>query len=158
MGADGAAVGAGGGDDPGAARPGLHDRACTEEGALCTSDGRALSTGLAHLVLGPPPGGVPLTASFEDVPGEHDGSTPFELRLEFSEEVALSYATLRDHGFAVTGGAVTGARRTEPGSNAGWRITVEPGTNEAVTVTLPARACGETGACVRRRTRRSPAQ
>ena len=122
------------------------DRACTEEGALCTADGRALSAGLATLVLGPPPGGVPLSASFLEVPGEHDGSTPFELRLEFSEEVAIGYATLRDHAFEVTGGTVTGARRTEPGSNAGWWVTVEPDTNQAVTVTLPVRGCAETGA------------
>ena len=98
-----------------------------------------------------PPGGTPqapdaLAASFEEVPGEHDGSTPFELRLEFDVEVSVSYATLRDHAFEVTGGEVTGARRTRQGSNQGWWIRVEPATNEAVTITLPARACGETGA------------
>ena len=126
-----------------------HDRACTEEGALCTADGRSLAAAPAALILGPPPGALqqaPLTAVFADVPGEHDGQTAFELRLTLSKEVAVGYATLRDHGFEVAGGTVTGVRRTEPGSNAGWWITVRPDTSGAVTVTLPVRGCAETGA------------
>ena len=51
---------------------------------------------------------LPLTASFLDVPQTHDGSTEFTFELRFSEELELSYLTLRDEGaFAVTGG--TGA-------------------------------------------------
>ena len=49
-----------------------------------------------------------LTASAHDVPGSHDGSTVFTFELRFSENFHLSYKTLRDHAFTVTGGAVTG--------------------------------------------------
>ena len=87
-----------------------------------------------------------LTAEFTSVPASHDGGTRFELRLEFGEQIPLSYRTLRDHAFEVTGGTVTGARRAERGSNIGWWVTVEPATAGTVSVTLPARACGETGA------------
>ena len=38
------------------------DRACTETGALCTADGRMLSTGLGQLVPGPPPAPPPAQA------------------------------------------------------------------------------------------------
>ena len=44
-----------------------------------------------------------LTASFEDVPESHDGSTPFTVELRFSEEVELSYQTLKGAGMEVTG-------------------------------------------------------
>ena len=123
-----------------------HDRACTEPGALCTSDGRTLSTGLLSLVLGPPPGGFPLTASFESVPGEHDGSSPFNLRLSFSAPIGISYATLRDTAVTAAGGTVTGARRVDERSDL-WELTVEPSGTGAVTATLAATAaCGAPGA------------
>ena len=49
----------------------------------------------------------------------------------------MSYKTLRDHAFKVTGGAVKKAQRLEQGSNIGWRITVRPDGNDAITITLP---------------------
>ena len=52
------------------------ERACTEAGALCTADGRALTVGLRVQVLGPPPAPA-LTASFESVPQAHDGASAF---------------------------------------------------------------------------------
>ena len=58
--------------------------------------------------------------------------------IEFSEEFGLSYVTLRDYAFTVTGGEVTGARRLEQGKNIRWEITVSPDSNEGVTITLPA--------------------
>ena len=51
----------------------------------------------------------PLTASARNVPSSHDGSATFLFELRFSEELPLSYATLRDHAFTVTGGTVVGA-------------------------------------------------
>ena len=88
-----------------------------------------------------------LTARVEGVPRSHDGQAMFGFDLHFSEEFGLSYRTLRDAAFEVTGGTVTGARRLAQGSNAGWRIEVEPATDGTVTVVLPAgRACGESGA------------
>ena len=53
----------------------------------------------------------PLTASAHGVPASHDGSVAFTFELRFSEEIPLSYKTLRDHAFTVTGGEVVKARR-----------------------------------------------
>ncbi len=123
----------------------LPARPCTEEGALCTADDRSLANGLAHFIPGPPPPS-PLTASFLDVPDQHDGSTPFKLRLEFRAPLAISYVTLRDVAVTATGGTVTGARRVD-GRNDLWELTVAPSGTAAVTVTLSASAaCGEPGA------------
>ena len=91
-----------------------------------------------------------LTGSFEHVPTEHDGSAAFTFNVAFSEDVGISYVTLRDESFSVTDGDVTGARRVD-GRHDLWEITVEPESGEAVTVTLPGdRACGTIGAvCTR---------
>ena len=88
-----------------------------------------------------------LTAEFLDLPASHGGEA-FTVELAFSEHFSVSYRTLRDHAFTVTGGAVTKARRLEPGKNRRWEITVEvdPGADD-VTVTLPATSdCAATGA------------
>ena len=82
----------------------------------------------------PPP---PLTASLENVATSHDGESAFTFELRFSEEFGLSYKTLRDHAFTVTGGTVKKAQRLEQGSDVGWRITVQPSGNGDVTITLP---------------------
>ena len=80
---------------------------------------------------------LPLTASLGDVPTSHDGENTFTFELRFSEEFGISYKTLRDHAFTVTGGAVRKAQRLEQGSDIGWRITVQPSGNGDVTVVLP---------------------
>ena len=77
-----------------------------------------------------------LTARARGVPGSHDGSTVFTFELEFSEETDLSYRTLRDHGFTVTGGSVTYVRRLNPPSNIGWKIHVMPDGNGEVNLSL----------------------
>ena len=62
----------------------------------------------------------------------------FEFALKFSEEFPISYRTLRDAAFDVTGGGVTGARRRLKGSNLIWFIRVDPASaNHTVTITLP---------------------
>ena len=81
--------------------------------------------------------GDQLTASAHDVPGSHDGSTVFTFELRFSENFYLSYKTLRDHAFTVTGAEVTGARRLAPPSHIGWEIQVEPDGDGAATIVLP---------------------
>ena len=87
-----------------------------------------------------------LTASFEDVPAEHDGSTAFTFNAAFTTDIAIGYAAMRDHAFTVDNGDVTRARRNN-GQNDSWEITVTPSGNDAVTVTLPGnRDCGTTGA------------
>ena len=78
-----------------------------------------------------------LTAELLETPESHDGESSFTFELRFSEELSLSYKTLRDHAFVVTGGDVDGARRLEPGSNVRWEIAVEPSGQGDVTVVLP---------------------
>ena len=81
---------------------------------------------------------TPLTAGIHDQPTSHDGQSLFTFELHFSEEVTgLSYKTLRDHAFTVTGGEVTKASRLESGKNARWEITVTPDSAGDVTVVLP---------------------
>ena len=61
---------------------------------------------------------APLTASFSNVPASHDGSTEFTFDLAFSENLELSYRTLRDHAFTEDDdGPVTKAQRKIQGSN-----------------------------------------
>ena len=96
-----------------------------------------------------------LIGSFEGVPEAHDGQSAFSFRVAFSEDIGISYKTLRDESFTTTGGAVTGARRVD-GRNDLWEITVEPLGAENVTITLPRRDCGTTGAvCTREDTPRA---
>ena len=90
---------------------------------------------------------LPLTASAHGVPASHDGSVAFTFELRFSEEIPLSYKTLRDHAFTVTGGEVVKARRLEAGKNLRWEITVRPSGNAASTIVLAATTdCADGGA------------
>ena len=87
-----------------------------------------------------------LTGSFENVPAEHDGSTPFSFYAAFTTDIAIGYAAMRDHAFTVMKGDVTKARRVD-GRSDRWEITVDPDGDDAVTITLPTnRACGTQGA------------
>ena len=80
---------------------------------------------------------VPLTASFENVPAEHDGSTVFTFRLRFSEDPAVSYKVLRDKAFSVSGGKVEKARRVD-GRHDLREIHVKPKTTGEIRIDLPA--------------------
>ena len=87
-----------------------------------------------------------LTARFEAAPEAHDGAGTFTVRLVFSEPVAISYQTLRDESLSAAGGSVEGARRVDGRSDL-WEITLKPGSDEPVTLTLAAgRACDTPGA------------
>ena len=90
----------------------------------------------------------PLTASFSDVPSEHAGAEEtFTFTLGFSEEFAVSYRTLRDEAFDVTGGEVTRARRQQAGKNRNWTIHVEASGHGPVSVRLPETSdCNGSGA------------
>ena len=91
--------------------------------------------------------GPPLTAQLLQVPATHDGQAAFTFELRFSREPALSYETLRDAAFQVTGGTVRKAKRLVAGSNLRWEITVEPSSEADVALTLSATAdCAAVGA------------
>ena len=120
-------------------------RPCGEPGAICTADGRALSEGISTTVEGPeaPP---PLTASFENMPEAHDGAGAFRFRVAFSEPIAISFRSLREDAFAVTGGRVTRGKRVD-GRKDLFEITVEPDGAGEVAISLPAgRECSVSGA------------
>ena len=88
----------------------------------------------------------PLTATIHDAPDSHDGQSKFTFELRFSEEFGLSYKTLRDHAFTVTGGEVVKARRLEKGKNVRWEIHVRPDSSADVIIVLPATAdCASDG-------------
>ena len=91
---------------------------------------------------------VPLTVSVTvSAPATHDGSSEFTFEIEFSEEVKLSYVTLKNHAFNVTGGSVERAQRADKPSNISWLITVKPQGNGDVTIELPVTTnCDDQGA------------
>ena len=89
---------------------------------------------------------VALTASFSGVPASHTGEE-FTFGLTFSENVELSYLTLRDTALSASGGTVRKARRRQQGSNQGWTITVAPAGNGSVSISLSSTSdCDSSGA------------
>ncbi len=126
----------------------------TLDGGTIRSQEKQADALLDHNGAGTQGGGGPLnaapTASFQDVPEHHDGETAFTVGLRFSGEPAGLDAK-RDAAsvLEVTGGTVTGVRRTETGASPVWEVTVAPSGIGDVTVRLPARACGEAhAACI----------
>ncbi len=86
-----------------------------------------------------------LTASFSGLPAEHDGESGFRFRVAFSERIAISFRSLREDAFTVTGGRVTRGRRVN-GRRDLFEITVRPDSVGDVTIALPAeRSCGVSG-------------
>ena len=86
-----------------------------------------------------------LTASFEDVPAAHDG-TAFTFRVAFSEDIGISFRSLREDAFTVMNGHITGGRRVDDRRDL-FEMTVQPDSREAITITLPAgRDCAVSGA------------
>ena len=119
-------------------------RDCAEAGAVCTADGRQLSTGLVTTVAGPPV--EPLTAGFFGMPAEHNGKHGIRFRVAFSEDIGIGTRALREDAFTVTGGRVTDGRRVDDRRDL-FEMTVRPESFTDVTITLPGgRACDVSGA------------
>ena len=130
-------------------------RACSEQGALCTSDGRTLSSTVqAQLIQYVPPNqerhapGTGLTASFENAPASHDGATIFTIELAFSEAVFNGDEPFDKNqrisdAVAVTNGVLKGRRRVNPQEYDRWILRIEPSGHGDVTLRLPA----TTGGC-----------
>ena len=87
-------------------------------------------------VAAQPTPAVLLTASFANVPADHNGGN-FTFDLNFSENVNAGYARIRDDAFTVSGGAIASASRKTQGSNQGWTVEVDPYGNGSVSITLP---------------------
>ena len=111
----------------------LPARACTETNAVCV-DSEPLAAAAAAAVPG-----TPFTGTFGVSPAEHDKDTPFKVHFHLSVEPAdISYKTVRDSLFTVTGGRVTGARRLDAPHNQSWEVTVDPAGAGDVTLTVRA--------------------
>ena len=122
-----------GGSDIGGATGSTHTLTASEQGQTIQvrvtftddADNEESLTSIATAEVAAAP--VPLTVSVTvSAPATHDGSSEFTFEIEFSEEFGISYATLRDHAFNVTGGSVERAQRTDKPSNIPWLITVKP--------------------------------
>ena len=123
-------------------------RECSVSGAICTwgPPRKQLTNTPTATVAGP--AGAPLTASFVDVPAEHDGESAFRLRIAFSEPLSgMSGRRLRSDVVAVSGGRATAAGRVNRRRDL-WKLTVEPDSLADVTVTLEAGAACDTPAAV----------
>ena len=65
----------------------------------------------------------PLTGEFDRGLGVKLRARPIRKRITFNRPLATGYATVRDQGFNVTGGRVTGARRVDRRSDR-WELTI----------------------------------
>ena len=125
--------------------------AAADSGEGRTAGPRAsIGDGEATGTIGASTGPAALTASFLAVPPEHDGTSPFELEFRLSEEPpGLSYRTVHNGLFDVSGGTIARAWRLQKGSNAGWGLRVEPSGFGDVTLALRATTdcAGTPGVC-----------
>ena len=88
----------------------------------------------------------PLTATLQDTPTNHDGSSAFTFRIAFSADVEITPQDMRDHALVVSGGTVTAAAQVG-GRKDLWELTLEPAGSGPVSILTPLeRACTETGA------------
>ena len=95
----------------------------------------------------PPDSPMDFTASFDSVAASHDGSTPFQVQVSFSEEPSDFQFT--SNVLEIDGGSMTLATQTTAGSNASWTVTVTPSAARNLTITVPKRDCEESDAiCV----------
>ena len=122
-------------------------RECSVSGAICTwgPPRKPLTNTPTTTVAGPAEetGPAPLTASFVDVPSEHDGASAFTLRIASSDRLSwMNGRRLREDVVAVSGGRATSASRVNRRRDL-WRLTVEPDSLADVTVAVAAgAACG----------------
>ena len=86
----------------------------------------------------------PLTASFEQVPAEHEGKGSFSFLVRLSETVGNFSKSPRASSFEVTRGRVRSVRQVDAGL---WRVWVRPSSWRTVGVTLAGgRDCDAEGA------------
>ena len=123
---------------------------CGASGAICTTDGRMLSskvtTTIAQGTL------QSLTATFANIPAEHLGSGSGDDKviafdIDFTAAVTATPEAMRDHVLTVTNGQVTFAQQRESGRADRWRVSLRPSSLNDMTISLPATTdCGASGA------------
>ncbi len=108
-----------------------------EETVTITASHGGSEIGSATVTIAASEAAPPLTAKFVGMPATHDGETAFAFELRFSQEAEISFRTLRDAAFEVTGGSVTKVRRLARPSKLRWEITVQPTSAANVGLALP---------------------
>ena len=105
---------------------------CSEQGAICMGGDPLEET--AYVAVP----GQPFTATFEQVPEEHDGLNPFDVHLHFSHEPAqrFSYRTVQEGLLDLTGGTLQRVWRLRAGKDRSWGITIMPSGLDKVQVAL----------------------
>ena len=103
-------------------------RSCAEAHAVCIN-GRPLTEAAETTIAG-----HAMSAHVTSASASHDGSGTFDIEFEFSHEPHVSYRTIRDDFFDVTDGRIVRAKRLTRSENLGWRLTVQPDGNGAVTI------------------------
>ena len=105
---------------------------------LSNASGASIGDGEATGTLADNEGPAPLTASFTNAPDAHDGSTAFPLRISLDAALSTGWEGVQ-HSLAITNGTLTRTHRIDGRSDL-WGITVEPTSDEDVTVRLNASA------------------
>ena len=102
---------------------------CSATGAVCTGGDspQPLSNSISHTFPG-----TKLNAEFEGFDFYHDGSTPMQFRVVFSEEVDTTAAEIKDHALTVTGATVNTVVQKDEGSTRKWNVTVTPARHRAI--------------------------
>ena len=112
------------------------NRACATQGAICSDEDNPVQLGNSpSATVAAPPEGDPLTASFSNVPGSHDGSD-FFVDLTFSEGPDVGWRDVKN-ALSVSGGSINRVSRETKGSNVGWDIKVRPSGTGELTIRLP---------------------
>ena len=106
---------------------------CSDTGAVCTrgDNPQPLSNSITHTFAG-----TELNAEFERFEYYHDGKTPMQLRLVFSEEVDTNATEIKDHALTVTGAAITTVVQKDEGSTRKWTVMVTPAGTGPIDVVL----------------------
>ena len=125
------------------------NRECGTAGALCTADGRTLTTPVLASIAtrrddddtGGPEPEASLSARFVDMPAEHNGRKGFGFQLVFSEEVfdgteQLDKNKAVRNALNITGGSAKGSRRVNASQFDAYWIRVRPSGNGPVTIRL----------------------
>ena len=108
---------------------------CAAQHAVCAADGGMLEGGAQAVIPGPP--ADPITASWSSKPDEHDGTSPFDLHLDFSRApVNFSYRAIMGGVVSVQGGGISRVWRRTKGQNDQWGVEVTPSGTDGVTVSV----------------------
>ena len=106
---------------------------CSDTGAICSYGSTPMpqNNSITHTFPG-----TQLNAKFTGLDHYHDGSTPFNFTLGFSEEVDTTAAEIRDHALTITGGTFKTVVQKDDDSTRRWEVTVKPAGVDDIEVSI----------------------